>query len=217
VRRDTATRTSAFLLLGSLLALAVFAALATALKLDALGPLDARARAWTVAHPLHLPERALELVGVVAWVWTLLPALGLALVVMKRRGWRRQARALALATLGGALLAGALKYAFARRRPGGHLAAAPAAALSFPSGHALLSVCFYGTLAALLAAAARRTRVRALVGLAWLALEALIGCSRVYAGNHHASDVIAGWAAGLAWTLLVLALDGVRARGRSPR
>jgi undecaprenyl-diphosphatase len=57
---------------------------------------------------------------------------------------------------------------------------------SFPSGHAATAFMCAGVLAS------RRSAP------AWFTLAALIACSRVYVRMHHASDVIAGAALGLA-------------------
>jgi undecaprenyl-diphosphatase len=82
---------------------------------------------------------------------------------------------------------------------------------SFPSGHALSSATTYGTLAALLAVRCPRRWQRGLLFAGAAVLVLLIGASRVYLGVHYLSDVLGGWAAGLAFVLLVVWWD----RGRN--
>jgi undecaprenyl-diphosphatase len=106
------------------------------------------------------------------------------------------------ASAGGGLLSVALKQVFARTRPDivPHLVLAEGH--SFPSGHSMAAAVTYLTLGALLARFAARRRVRVyIIGIA-LVLTVLIGITRVYLGVHYPSDVLAGWAAGLAWALL---------------
>lgn len=64
---------------------------------------------------------------------------------------------------------------------------------SFPSGHALRSIVLVTSV--VFALPVRPSR-RVLVGL--IAVVVLIGVSRVYLGQHHPTDVIAGWLAGIA-------------------
>jgi undecaprenyl-diphosphatase len=75
---------------------------------------------------------------------------------------------------------------------------------SFPSGHATTSAMVYGFLAFLLARGLRR-RWRPPLLAAAAVLVALIGLSRIYLGVHWFSDVIAGFALGLAWITLLAA------------
>jgi undecaprenyl-diphosphatase len=67
---------------------------------------------------------------------------------------------------------------------------------SFPSGHAALSVIFYGLLAYLLAKNTniKQTQKNLLAG--WIFIFAMIGYSRLHLGVHFLSDVLAGYAAG---------------------
>ena len=106
------------------------------------------------------------------------------------------------ASAGGVLLIEVLKPLFGRPRPDPAFRLVDVGSLGFPSGHALLSTIIYLTLAAIVArlSASRRLQLY-VVGLASL-LSFLVGASRVYLGVHYASDVLAGWAAGLAWALV---------------
>ena len=78
-------------------------------------------------------------------------------------------------------------------------------AYSFPSGHATTAMVTYGLLWVLLGQGRGwLARCALLAGAAMLI--GLIGASRLYLGVHWLSDVIAGFALGLAWvTLLALA------------
>lgn len=80
--------------------------------------------------------------------------------------------------------------------------------LSFPSGHAMVAMAFYGLLFWLVRHRLRHgwKRHLALAGLAFLIVA--IGGSRIYLHVHYASDVVAGFAAGLAWLLLALGMLG---------
>jgi undecaprenyl-diphosphatase len=105
----------------------------------------------------------------------------------------------ALLTMTGAgILDASLKLAFHRLRPDPFFAPKPST-YSFPSGHALISLCFYGLVAGTQAHDMPAKWQRVLTwGVASL-LVAMIGSSRVYLGVHWPSDVIAGYAAALIW------------------
>jgi undecaprenyl-diphosphatase len=63
---------------------------------------------------------------------------------------------------------------------------------SFPSGHVAAAVVLYGTAFLVAASMTRRRRVRlACAGVAVIAVVA-VGVSRVYRGEHHPTDVVAG-------------------------
>ncbi|MFC3715215.1 phosphatase PAP2 family protein [Luteimonas soli] len=139
--------------------------------------------------------------------------LGLAL----RRRYRESVF-VAAATGGSGLLNIVAKQAFARERPSLWESIAPEHNFSFPSGHAMGSM----TLAAMLILLAWPTRWRWPVVAAMAVFVPMVGLSRVYLGVHYPSDILAGWAAALVWTvgvyLLVFRWDGrpwrSAARGR---
>jgi undecaprenyl-diphosphatase len=120
-----------------------------------------------------------------------------------------------VAMMGAGILDASLKLAFHRARPDPFFTARPTT-YSFPSGHALISLCFYGLLAGTLTHDMQSKWQRVLAWIAAVLLIALIGLSRVYLGVHWPSDVIAGYATALIWMgavrVLALRLEGRRTR-----
>lgn len=106
---------------------------------------------------------------------------------------------LAAASIGGATLNSLLKSLYGRARPEEPLRLIEIDSLSFPSGHAMSSATIYLTIAVLLARIADRPREKIYIFAAALLLSGAVGLSRVYLGVHYPTDVIAGWAAGVAW------------------
>lgn len=85
-----------------------------------------------------------------------------------------------------------LKDLFERSRPAGE-ALTVASGYSFPSGHAMLSMAFYGFLAALLLKYGRGSNQARFGAIALFILVLLIGFSRIYLNVHYLSDVMAGF------------------------
>ncbi|MGI4871054.1 MAG: phosphatase PAP2 family protein [Janthinobacterium lividum] len=135
-------------------------------------------------------------------VWFFVPASLLMPVVLYRQGFVRYAIELLLAMGGGLALNELLKFYFQRARPAEALFHQPG--YSFPSGHAMMSMAYYGCLAWLVVQHSRRWGV----ATALVCFAVLIGFSRVYFHVHYATDVVAGFAGGAAW--LVLLRTGVR-------
>ncbi len=96
-----------------------------------------------------------------------------------------------------------LKQLFRRKRPLTPLLKA-AKGLSFPSGHAIMAVTFYGLLIYILQHTISNDLARFLCILWLIVLIILIGFSRVYLRVHYASDVIAGFIIGLLWLIISL-------------
>jgi len=103
--------------------------------------------------------------------------------------------------LGGLLLMFLLKQFFNRPRPLIPLLE-PVGGLSFPSGHALMSVTFYGLLIVLVWDNIANSRWKWLLTFLLATLILLIGFSRIYLRLHYFSDVIAGFSAGIIWLTL---------------
>ncbi len=108
--------------------------------------------------------------------------------------------------LGGAVLLNTLlKHLFERSRPD-YLRVVEVSGYSFPSGHAMVSLCFYGMLALVIIRQLADWRLRLVVVMATMGLVAGIGISRVYLGVHYPSDVAAGYAAGGMWLAFCISL-----------
>jgi membrane-associated phospholipid phosphatase len=103
-----------------------------------------------------------------------------------------------VALAGNAVLNPVLKSIFERARPVHDQAAALVSGWSFPSGHSSGSVVAYGMLAYLaIRTLAAPWHLPAL--LAATAVAFTTGCSRIFLQVHYATDVVAGFASGLAW------------------
>ncbi len=154
-------------------------------------------------HPIGPPwmeeaGRDLTALGGVAFMTLLTAAVAVYLLLCRR--WTALAL-LAAAAGGGLLLSLLLKGVFHRDRPQvvPHLSIVDTT--SFPSGHSMNSAIIYLTLGTLLARVTPgRTLKIYFISLALL-LTFLVGASRVYAGVHYPTDVLAGWTAGLAWAV----------------
>jgi membrane-associated phospholipid phosphatase len=73
----------------------------------------------------------------------------------------------------------------------------------FPSGHAISIVVLYGLLAYLIVPKMPTAFWKAVVITTALLMIGFIGFSRVFTGGHYLSDVLAGYALGLAWSSAV--------------
>jgi membrane-associated phospholipid phosphatase len=103
--------------------------------------------------------------------------------------------------LGGVLLMYILKQIFNRSRPLVPLLE-PVQGLSFPSGHALMSMSFYGLLIFIVWENIQNRFWKWLLSFLLMTLILLIGFSRIYLRLHYFSDVMAGFAAGIIWLSL---------------
>lgn len=206
-----------------LAAAALFAEIAehlgTATQLGPVGQLD-DALSSTLRHTVSRPT--LQAFAWVTHFGDTATLTGLCTAVALWLLWR-QRRALALgwvlAVAGNSVLNVSLKGIFERVRPLHEHGLAMAQGYSFPSGHSSGSVVAYGMLAYVVLRNLPATAPR-WVGLPVLLLAASIafatGWSRVFLQVHYASDVLAGFASGLAWLVVCISgLETVRYRQRT--
>jgi membrane-associated phospholipid phosphatase len=129
--------------------------------------------------------------------------------IIKKQNWF-SIRILTIA-LSSLLLMILLKAIFQRKRPLSPLLNA-ARGLSFPSGHAIMSVTFYGLLLYIFLSETDTYWIRVSVTILLVMLILLIGFSRVYLRVHYASDVVAGFVVGFLWLLIsVFVLNRIEA------
>jgi undecaprenyl-diphosphatase len=129
----------------------------------------------------------------------MVPATVLIVLLLARARHRAEAIGFGVAMLVADGLHTTLKLLFRRPRPNVEWALATETSFSFPSGHALVAVVFYGMLVfmawRLLRPGAARIAFMALA----VTLGVMTGVCRVYLGVHYPSDVLAGFIAGGVW------------------
>ena len=94
-----------------------------------------------------------------------------------------------------------LKFVIQRPRPDGFRLAS-ASGFSFPSGHSMVAMAFFGLLAWFVWRYEKDRRQRAFLLVAFAFVIVMIGVSRVYLGVHYASDVIGGFCLSIVWLAL---------------
>lgn len=92
----------------------------------------------------------------------------------------------------------ALKFVIQRPRPDG-FRLAEVGGYSFPSGHSMAAMAFFGLLVWIVWHYERDRRMRWGLVVALSFVIVMVGLSRVYLGVHYASDVVAGFCVSLIW------------------
>ncbi|MEI4484961.1 phosphatase PAP2 family protein [Frigidibacter sp. MR17.14] len=118
----------------------------------------------------------------------------------------RTAIFLLVAVAGGQLFSNIAKAIFDRPRPDLVPHGTLVTSASFPSGHSMMSAVIWLTLAAMVARTEPSRPLRIYLMSMAILITVLVGISRVYLGVHWPTDVIGGWAAGLAWAMGCTAL-----------
>jgi undecaprenyl-diphosphatase len=152
-------------------------------------------------QPVVAGAQVLTMLGSEA-IFVLLP-LGTAVLWLRNLKW--QAAELVIAALGAQVLNDLLKLGFHRDRPEGFSVASsiPGQAYSFPSGHAMVSIAFFGMLA-YVGWRVSQGWPRAVWILFMASLILLVALTRLMLGAHFPTDLVASWAVGLLWVDVTL-------------
>jgi undecaprenyl-diphosphatase len=117
------------------------------------------------------------------------------LLLLKKR---KEALTVFIVAISSLLLKLGLKELFHRPRPANPMVEG-ITNFSFPSGHALMSIAFYGLLIWLLQQYVHNKAIRYSLTVFLVSFILLIGFSRIYLRVHYATDVLAGYCFGMAW------------------
>ena len=132
-------------------------------------------------------------------------ALILSIYFLSQRYWLEFGM-LQISMQGGGLIKNFVIDYFARPRPPEQLGFVTTTLPSFPSGHAMGTMICYAFLAYLLVPRMPSLFWKWTLSIAILSLVLFEGFSRIFHGNHYLTDVLAGYALGLAWLVLVCTL-----------
>lgn len=189
--------------------------LALAMAIEAGRPIALADQAFSNALQAKLGNRSLQAFALITHLGDGSTRFALGIVVA---AWlfalRRIRLALGwtIALAGVAMFTATLKATFERTRPAHDHGWVVEHSWSFPSGHASGAVAAYGMLAYVLVRLLPERWHPAIVAAATV-LALAIGFSRVFLQVHFLSDVIAGFACGLAW--LAVCIAGVEGSQRS--
>lgn len=98
-----------------------------------------------------------------------------------------------------------LKFIFRRERPIGYRLI-EMSGYSFPSGHAMVSLAFYGLLIYITKRLVKNKYLKILLIILNIAIIILIGVSRIYLGVHYLSDVLTGYSISIIYLLITTKL-----------
>ena len=165
---------------------------------------DSSITSWVVAHRTDALTTLAKVLSTIGSQKLLTPVvLVIAALLLRRR--RVELVSLLVVVWGGAILLYSLaKHFVGRPRPPQEIWLAHAGGKAFPSGHAVQSLATFVMLALVGSTMLRRPPSAPVLIAVVLALG--VGWSRVYLGVHWTTDVLAGWLAATAWTVVVVGL-----------
>lgn len=186
----------------------VFASLAEDLvNKETLSTLDPFFGKWLISHTTLPGDHVFAIVTFFGNALVISAGTGLiGFWFARQRNWKKLIL-LFSAVAGGALLNLLLKNIFQRTRPAIPGAYMVDTGFSFPSGHTMISLVFYGMVAYLALSYVKSKKWKAFIVAGTFVICVLIGFSRLYLGVHFLTDVLAGWAAGGLWLAICILWD----------
>ena len=119
---------------------------------------------------------------------------------------KKLALAIALNIIVSVILNNVIKFIISRPRPLEENRLIHASGYSFPSGHAMNGIVFYGFLVYLIYKMIKNKPLKYSLIILINILVFLVGLSRIYLGVHYTSDVIAGYLFGFAYLIISISL-----------
>lgn len=217
-RRPVLNRRARFLAMLIAALAVVFTALALAMRRaeGALVDVTITAAIQQIDDPMVAAlMHAISVPGFWPWSWLIL---AVTVVGFSLAGYRREGL-FVLLTSGAGMLASTAKVLIERPRPVGEGIRVVSELLdySYPSGHVVGYVTFYGFVLFLTFVLFKRSWWRTAMLVVPALLVGLVGISRIYLGHHWVSDVVGGYALGSLYLIVLIELYRASASWRKPR
>ncbi len=150
-----------------------------------------------ILHKNHNPIlfAIMKLISFIGSAYFMIPAMIIAIIytIIKKNYY--VSKLLVLSTLGSYIVNFLLKMIFQRGRPLGYFLV-DQGGLSYPSGHSMVTMTFYMTLAYIFGKITKKKENKKWVYLFSYIMITLMGISRLYLGVHWPTDIIGGYLMG---------------------
>ncbi|QED36905.1 phosphatase PAP2 family protein [Antarcticibacterium arcticum] len=184
----------------------IFISLTETLHSDALAKYDCKITEFVISYRTPPLNKFLQFITEVGdfYGYLVIAIVSTIIFYLKFKNWRYVVEIFFVLIVSG-LSNVALKNVINRARPSAeHLVSVET--LSYPSGHAMSAIAFYGFLIYLVYTFKLKSWIK--IGLIFLFtfLILAIGISRIYLGVHFPSDVVGGYIAGFIWVIFCIVL-----------
>ncbi len=184
----------------------VFISLTETLHSDALAKYDSKITEFVISYRTPALNKFLQFITEVGdfYGYLVIAILSTIIFYLKFKNWRYVVEIFFVLIVSG-LSNVALKNVINRARPDAeHLVSVET--LSYPSGHAMSAIAFYGFLIYLVYTFKLNSWIKTGLILLFTFLIITIGISRVYLGVHFPSDIVGGYIAGFIWVIFCIVL-----------
>lgn len=163
----------------------------------------------TISDSLTVVMKIITEVGYIYVIFPIMLVMLAYLIFKKKHYW--EALMLAASLGGGDVIKVTIKKILQRERPIFN-PLVEESGFSFPSGHSMAAMTFYGMLAYILWLQLPKGSIwRKVIVIVTPLVIFVVGISRIYLGVHYPSDIIAGYTVGGAWLITcMLALNAIR-------